>query len=112
MHAHRSPLFLSIHAHSENQHSVPDWSAESITSGSVSSASSAAQEFNFKILKERPVKSVFTYAAGGGNDSYNIKKITNPFKTINLIAQARNLEASYGSCRHVMPVIVIYTRDH
>ncbi|WP_062268540.1 hypothetical protein [Endozoicomonas arenosclerae] len=88
---------------------VPGWSSGSITSGSVSNASSAAEEFNFKTLKERPVKSVFTYAVGGGNDSYNIKKISDPFKTINLIKQARSLEVSYGSGSKVMPVVVVYT---
>lgn len=89
--------------------SVPGWAENRITSGSVSNASSSPGDFNFSTLQKRPVRSVFTYAVGGGNDSYNIKKISEPFKTINLIEQSRQLESSYGSGQTVMPVIVVYT---
>lgn len=88
---------------------VPGWSNSAITNGSISDASSTTGDFNFEQLKKRQVKAVFTYALGGGNDSYNLPEYKHPTKTINLIEQARNLEKSYGNEAKVMPVIVIYT---
>ncbi|WP_461534547.1 hypothetical protein [Spongorhabdus nitratireducens] len=102
-------LFITTAAIGSGNNNVPGWANSGITSGSVSSASTGAGEFNFEQLKKRPVKAVFTYAAGGGNDSYNLQKVSKPFKTINLIEQSRQLEAAYGGDSRVMPVIVIYT---
>ena len=105
----RKQVSLTESTSTVSRSQVPGWPAGKVVHGSVSAAGSNPGDFNFDTLRQRPVDAVFTYAANGGNDSYNLSKVANPFKTKNLVAQARFLEKTYGSGRTVMPVIVVYT---
>lgn len=89
--------------------SVNGWPSGVITNASVSYSSLSMSDFNFKGLHDREVRSVFTYAVGGGGDTYQLKKIADPFKTRQLIQQAMQLEIYYGQKIRVMPVVVVYT---
>ncbi len=107
-------VLFSVYVHSfqsfqcDNQ-AVPGWPSQKITSASVSGANSARGNYNFDQLVKRPVRSVFTYAQGGGGDAYNLQKIDTPNKTLKILEQARKLEDIYDNQRQVMPVIVVYT---
>ena len=100
-----SAMYAVSHAES-----VPRWSDTSITNGSISGASSTPGAYNYEQLKTRPVKAVFTYAVGGGNDYYDLSLHTEPTKTINLIRVAQVAESNKDAT-HPVPATFIINPD-
>lgn len=102
-------LTWSVYA-SNDAPSVKGWPAGITTMGSIAEGSQNTFSYQHLLSRSLPGKTeaIFTYALGGGGDTYSLRVHAKPTKSQNLIKLARLLEAK-GDNVSIMPVVVVYT---
>ena len=106
-------ISVSTFAYTSSISAPIGWSSSHITMASI--AEGIQNKYNWEKLIKRmellpssiPNAAIFTYAEGGGADTYNLHEYSIDQKAQHLIAMSRALEQNTG--KSIMPVLVVYT---